>query len=188
MNETKTTLKIPKSYIPLITDLRLLKGDGDNPNRMTLKQHEELWESLQDHGWTSPIVTDQNLIFLDGEQRVQVCLSHGEYFGPVLQLAISDVKRRLARQRLNKLKGKHSRNLDAQEYVRLVKAGERAALERMLNAIGERVPNGLLNSERVRASIPELYEIIVECKDEADQKAKFERFVGEGLKVRILTL
>jgi len=31
-------------------------------------------------------------------------------------------------------------------------------------------------------------ELIVECRDEADQKAKFEKLKGEGYKLRILTL
>jgi hypothetical protein len=78
--------------------------------------------------------------------------------------------------------------LDAEEYLRLVKAGEGEALERMLNAIGERLPSEMTEDKGDRLSIPELYELVIECKDEADQKAKFEKLRAEGLKVRILTL
>ncbi len=188
MSEIKTSLKVPEGYAPLLTDLRSLKSDGNNPNRMTIKQHEELWRSLQEQGWLSPIVTDQDLVFVDGEQRTQVCIAHGEFFAPVLKLTISDVARRMARQRLNKLKGKHNRNLDAEEYQRLVKAGEGEALERMLNAICEKLPSEMVEDNGGCVSVPELYEVVVECRDEADQKQKFERFRAEGLKVRILIL
>ncbi len=40
----------------------------------------------------------------------------------------------------------------------------------------------------VSVSIPSTYEIIVECKDEADQKRVFEKLKLEGYKLRILTL
>jgi len=188
LTEAKATLKVPDDFVSLLTDVRLLKSDGNNPNRMTLRMHEELWQSLLKHGWVYPILTDQNLCFIDGEQRAQVCLAHGEYFVPVLRLNVSDVERRMGRQRFNKLKGKHSRDLDREEYLRVAKAGEREALERMLNAVGERLPGGMIEDNGGGISVPELYEVVIECKDEADQKAKFERFRAEGERVRILTL
>jgi hypothetical protein len=40
----------------------------------------------------------------------------------------------------------------------------------------------------VSFSVPETYEIIVECKDEADQKCIFEKLKLEGYRLRILTL
>ena len=80
LGEVKTALRVPEGYGPLLMDLRLLKSDGNNPNRMSLKQHEELWRSLLEHGWMSPIVVDEGLVFVDGERRAQVCLAHCEFF------------------------------------------------------------------------------------------------------------
>ena len=81
----------------------LLKSDECNPNKMTNKQKERVWQSLQKHGWIYPIVTDLNGVFSDGEQRVQVCKDHTEFFAPVLRLTLTDAQRRLLRQTLNKL-------------------------------------------------------------------------------------
>ena len=53
MSEKKTTLKVPEAYLPLIEDLRLLKSDENNPNKMSLKQQEQVWRSLQKYGWTT---------------------------------------------------------------------------------------------------------------------------------------
>jgi hypothetical protein len=36
--------------------------------------------------------------------------------------------------------------------------------------------------------IPDTYELIVECKDEADQKAKLEELQAKSWKVRVLNL
>ena len=43
MSEIKATLKVPEQFSHMLMDIRLLKSDGNNPNKMTLKQHEELW-------------------------------------------------------------------------------------------------------------------------------------------------
>ena len=53
---------------------------------MTNKQKEQVWKSLQKHGWMYPIVTDLKGVFGDGEQRVEVCKDHGEFFAWFLGL------------------------------------------------------------------------------------------------------
>jgi ParB-like chromosome segregation protein Spo0J len=185
--ETKTTIKVPDAYLPLLEDIRILKSDQDNPNRMTIKQHEETWRSLKKYGWTYPIVTNKEGVFADGEQRAEVCKQHNEFYAPVLRLPVSDVDRRMLRQILNKLKGKHNKELDAAEYMRILEQGEKDSLKMLLASVGEKLPQDLLERE-FSVSIPATYEIIVECKDEADQKRIFEKLKLEGYKLRILTL
>ncbi len=36
--------------------------------------------------------------------------------------------------------------------------------------------------------IPESYELVIECKDESDQKAKFDQLTAQGYNVRVLNL
>ncbi len=188
MSEIKTSLKVPQQFAHMVMDIRLLKSDGDNPNKMTIKQHEELWKSLQKHGWMSPIVADESLLFCDGEQRAQVCIAHGEFFAPVLRAEMTDNDRRMLRLKLNKLKGKHNKDLDAEEYQRLIQRGEKAALESMLTAVGEKLPEGMMDDQGPRMSVPSLFELIIECKDEAELKVKYAKYTAEGEKVRIVTL
>jgi len=172
--------------LPLIEDLRLLKSDEQNPNRMTIAQQKQLWKSLEKYGWTYPIIVNKDGVFADGEQRAQVCLNHGEFWAPVLRLSVSDVDRRMLRQILNKLKGKHNKELDAAEFLRIIEAGEKESLKAILAAAGQGLPPELL--EEAPPTIPETYEIIVECKDEAYQKQTYEKLKMEGYKLRILTL
>jgi len=186
--ENKTvTLKVPDAYVPLLEDIRFLTADQNNPNRTTLKQQEQIWRSLQKYGWAYPIITNQDGVYADGEQRAEVCKQHGEFFAPVLRLPVNDVYRRMLRQILNKLKGKHNKELDSAEYIRILQQGEKEDLSALLESVGERLPEDLDDRE-FSLTIPETYEIIVECKGEAQQKQIFEKLKSEGYQLRILTL
>lgn len=185
--ENQRTLRVPDAYLPLIEDIRLLKADQHNPNRMTLRQQEETWKSLQKYGWTYPIVANKEGVFADGEQRAEVCKAQGEFFAPVLRLPLNDVDRRMLRQILNKLKGKHNKELDTAEYLRIIEQGDKDNLKALLASVGEKLPQELLD-ENYSITIPATYEIIIECKDEKYQKEAFEKLKQEGYKLRILTL
>jgi hypothetical protein len=185
--EKQTTIKVPEAYMPLLEDIRLLTVDQNNPNKTTIKQQEQIWRSLQKYGWTYPILTNKDGVLVDGEQRGEVCKQHNEFFAPVLRLPVSDVDRRMLRQILNKLKGKHNKELDNEEYVRIMQAGEKEDLKALLESVGEQLPQELADKEP-SLTIPETYEIIVECKDEKYQKETFEKLKAEGYKLRILTL
>ena len=185
--EKKTTIKVPEAYMPLLEDIRLLQSDQNNPNVTTIRQQEQIWNSLQKYGWTYPILTNRDGVLVDGEQRTEICKQHNEFFAPVLRLPVTDLDRRMLRQILNKLKGKHNKELDAAEYIRIIEQGEKDGLKALLLSVGERLPQELLDRE-FSVSIPATYEIIVECRDEKYQKEAFEKLKLEGYKLRILTL
>lgn len=42
--------------------------------------------------------------------------------------------------------------------------------------------------EKPRSAPPELFQVVIECRDEAQQRQLFERMKREGLKVRLLVL
>jgi hypothetical protein len=45
-----------------------------------------------------------------------------------------------------------------------------------------------VDDREVSFSVPETYELIIECRSEAQQKEYFEKLNAEGYKLRILTL
>jgi hypothetical protein len=187
MSEKKTTLSVPEAYVPLLEDIRLLKSDEQNPNRTTVKQREQIWKSLSKYGWTYPLITNREGLFADGEQRAEVLKEHGEFFAPVLRLDVKDVDRRMLRQILNKLKGTHNKELDAEEFKRIAELGEKEDLKLLLLSVGERLPDDF-DGKRDSISIPETWELIIVCKDESEQQRLYEKFKAEGYTVRILTL
>ncbi|MGA3058867.1 MAG: ParB N-terminal domain-containing protein [Candidatus Bathyarchaeia archaeon] len=182
--ERSREIQIPMSERVKISDL---KFDQDNPNRMSLAQLERLKASIRRWGDIVPVVTNSDLLVADGQQRVTAMKELGMTECSVIRLPIKDVDRRLLRQVLNKLRGKHNKELDNAEYLRILEQGEKEDLRLLLDSVGEKLPMDVDDRE-VSFSVPETYELIIECKDEADQKAKYEKLRLEGYKLRILTL
>jgi ParB-like chromosome segregation protein Spo0J len=182
--ERDREIPIPMSERVKISDL---KFDQENPNRMSLAQLDRLKASIKRWGDIVPVVTNSELLVADGEQRVTAMKELGMTECSVIRLPVKDVDRRLLRQVLNKLKGKHNKELDSAEYLRIIDEGEKEDLKALLESVGEELPEALHDRE-ISITIPETYEIIVECKDEADQKRIFEKLKLEGYKLRILTL
>lgn len=184
--ETERSREIP---IPMSERVKIndLKFDQDNPNRLSLVQLDRLKASIRRWGDIVPVVTNSDLLVADGQQRVTAMKELGMTECSVIRLPIKDVDRRLLRQVLNKLRGKHNRELDSAEYLRIIEQGGKDDLKALLDSVGEKLPIEVNESE-ISFSIPGTYELIVECRDEADQKAKFEKLKLEGYKLRILTL
>jgi ParB-like chromosome segregation protein Spo0J len=185
-DETKQDreIAIPMSERVKICDL---KFDQDNPNRMSLAQLDRLKASIRRWGDIVPVVTNSELLVADGEQRVTAMKQLGMTECSIIRLPVKDVDRRLLRQVLNKLRGKHNKELDSAEYLRIEEDGEKEELRELLESVGEKLPMEV-DDRDVSFSIPGTYEIIIECKDEADQKNKFEKLKAEGYKLRILIL
>ncbi len=164
-----------------------LKFDQDNPNRMTLAQLDRLKASIRRWGDIVPVVTNSELQVADGQQRVTAMKELGMTECSVIRLPVKDVDRRLLRQVLNKLRGKHNKELDSAEYLRIIDEGEKEELKALLESVGEELP-GDLGDREISVTVPGTYEIIVECKDEPEQKQIFEKLKLEGYRLRILTL
>ncbi len=184
MIEAKKEIPIPMPERVKISDL---KFDQDNPNRMSLAQLDRLKASIRRWGDIVPIITNEDLLVADGAQRFTAIKELGMTECSVIRLPVKDVDRRLLRQVLNKLRGKHNKELDNAEYLRIVEEGEKEDLKALLESVGEKLPIEVDDSD-ISFSIPGTYEIIVECRDEADQKNIFSKLKLEGYKLRILTL
>ncbi len=137
MPEINTTIPVREEYRHLYEDLRILRRDGENPNTMTPRKRNALWNSLRTLGWLYPIIANKEGVIGDGEQRLDVCLEHGENWGPVLRLDVDVVTRKIIRQILNKLRGRHAPELDAAEYQRIITAGRDRDLQELI-AVSER--------------------------------------------------
>jgi ParB-like chromosome segregation protein Spo0J len=182
--ERDREIQIPMSERVKISDL---KFDQDNANRMSLAQLDRLKASIKRWGDIVSVVTNSELLVADGQQRVTAMRELGMTECSVIRLPVKNVDRRLLRQVLNKLRGKHNKELDSAEYLRIIEQGEKDDLKALLESVGEKLPVEV-DDRDISFSVPETYEIIVECKDEADQKAKYEKLKLEGYELRILTL
>ena len=120
MNEIEKEIQIPMSERVRLEDLQY---DRCNPNRLSREGMERLKASIRKWGDIVPIVTNKDLLVADGEQRATAMKELGMTECSVIRLPVEDVDRRLLRQVLNKLRGEHLKELDAEEFRIIVDAG-----------------------------------------------------------------
>jgi ParB-like chromosome segregation protein Spo0J len=173
-----------------LVDIALLKTDGQNPNRMSDKQHRALRQSIEKFGFIIPIITNKDLLIADGEQRLQEAKRLGMKQVQIVRLPVEDVDRRVLRQVLNKLKGEHDPKLDAQEFQRIMDAGGEEDLRKLLAISDQNLKNTLkkLEDEEGSTVFRDTWEVVVECENEEQQKETYDKLVEQGFKCRVLTL
>lgn len=115
-----------------LVPIEKLKVDGQNPNVMNERQISALADSIRRYGFIVPIVTNEELLIADGEQRVAAAKLAGMAQVSVIRLPVKDVDRRLLRQVLNKLRGEHEPLADAREFDRIVAEGREDDLKYLL--------------------------------------------------------
>jgi ParB-like chromosome segregation protein Spo0J len=164
-----------------------LKTDGNNPNKMGKEQLERLKASIKKWGFIVPIITNKDLLIADGEQRYTAAKALEMSEVSVIRLPVEDVDRRLLRQVLNKLKGKHDKELDQFEYELIIQAGKEEDLKYLLMLSDEKLSD-FLNEKEEGVSFDESFEVVVECQDETHQEAVYTKLISEGYKCRVLTL
>jgi ParB-like nuclease domain len=188
MNETETALASEEISIPSpeLVATSEITVDGKNPNKMTKEQHDRLASSIRKWGFILPIITNQNLLIADGEQRWTVAKSLGMNQVSVIRLPVEDVDRRLLRQVLNKLRGEHDRLLDAEEFQTIIDLGREDDLKYLL-AISDDKLDGYLKDEEPIGYL-KTFEVVISCEDETNQEAVYNKLEQEGYKCRVLTL
>jgi ParB-like chromosome segregation protein Spo0J len=175
--------------IPMLERVRLedLKFDGCNPNRLSREGMERLKASIRKWGDIVPIVTNKDLLVADGEQRAVAMKELGMIECSVIRLPVEDVDRRLLRQVLNKLRGEHLKELDAEEFRIIVDAGAEEDLKYLLGLSDEKL-QAYFHSDIEEIDYHETFEVVVSCKDEAEQETVYNQLRREGYKCRVLTL
>jgi ParB-like chromosome segregation protein Spo0J len=173
-----------------LVDVFALKTDGQNPNRMSDKQHAALKESIQRYGFIIPIITNKDLLIADGEQRLHIAKLLAMKTVPVIRLPVEDVDRRLVRQVLNKLRGEHEPELDAEEFQRIIDAGHEDDLKKLLALSDQSVRTtlGCLQEDEDSTPFKDTWEVVVECASEQQQEETYKKLVEQGFKCRVLTL
>lgn len=134
-----------KEYELINIKIEDIKFDGDNPNIMTVEQEEALTYSMEKFGYLTPIIIDQNNIVADGEHRVKIYKAFGKTEIPAYRIEVTDAERKILRQVMNKLKGKHDKDLDAEEFKKIIDAGLK---EELFKFIEDKEVSKILDSVR----------------------------------------
>jgi len=141
----KENINIPKGEL---IEIGKLKVDEDNPNSMSEEKFNSLKKVIKKYGFIVPIITNNELMIADGFHRWKVARELGMREVPVIKLPIKEVDRRLLRQVLNKLRGRHDIDLDAAEFKRIL---EKTDMEEFTSLVGlgeQEVLNTLERTDR----------------------------------------
>jgi ParB-like chromosome segregation protein Spo0J len=184
MSEFDREILIPMSERVKLADLQF---DGCNPNRLSREGMERLKSSIRKWGDIVPIVTNRDLLVADGEQRAVAMKELGMTECSVIRLPVEDVDRRLLRQVLNKLRGEHVKELDTEEFRIIVDAGAEEDLKYLLGLSDEKLQT-YFDGDVEEVEYHESFEVVVSCKDEAEQEAVYNKLKDEGYSCRVLTL
>jgi ParB-like chromosome segregation protein Spo0J len=151
---------------PMSERVRLedLKFDGCNPNRLSREGLERLKASIRRWGDIVPIVTNRDLLVADGEQRALAMKELGMTECSVIRLPVENVDRRLLRQVLNKLRGEHVKELDAEEFRIIVDAGAEEDLKYLLGLSDEKLQT-YIEGDVEEVEYNETFEVVVSCKE-----------------------
>jgi hypothetical protein len=180
-----------------IKELRRVRAADLRPNPRNWRVHppqqqEALRGVLSEVGYADALLArelpDGTLMLVDGHLRAETT---PDSVVPVLVLDVDEAEADKILLTHDPLAGmataseKHLRELLAE--AKTESAAVRGLLESLANERGAWSGSyGVPESSEV--NIPESYQVVVECHDENDQRAVFERMRAEGYRCRVLTL
>jgi ParB-like chromosome segregation protein Spo0J len=180
-----------------IKELRRVRASELRPNRRNWRTHPQAQRDtlrgvLAEVGYADALLArelpDGTLELIDGHLRAETT---PDMEVPVLILDLDDAEAAKLLALLDPLAAMAETNDDAiAELIADVEtenAAVRALLERMIR--DPELPVEDIADEGSReVNVPEAFQVVVECRDEADQQAVYERLSGEGYKCKLLTL
>lgn len=119
----KKNVKLSKLNIEYL-DINLLKPNSWNPNRQDEHDFELLCKSIEEDGFTQPIIVHKTTnIIVDGEHRWRASLALGFKEIPVVKVDMPIEQMKMATIRHNRARGHHDIELEAEILKDLEKLG-----------------------------------------------------------------
>lgn len=112
--------KLQIVYIPL----RNLKPNDYNPNRLKDEDFELLIRSMEEDGFTQPIIVTQENVIVDGEHRWRAAHTLGLHEVPAVVVDMNPEHMRVATIRHNRARGTHDLDLEAALLHDLAELGD----------------------------------------------------------------
>lgn len=111
-----------------VTNLPLskIKLDDTNPNIVPKETMEAIRKIMKKYGYLDPIIVDKNHVMVDGEHRFKIYKEFGKTEIPTIIATKCDTvtDRKMLRQYLNKVRGRHDKKKDAFEFKAIFEQGK----------------------------------------------------------------
>ncbi len=168
-----------------------ISADPGNVRKHGARNLEAIKASLRRFGQQKPIVVDANNVVRAGNGTLAAATELGWKEIAIVRTQLTEadaVAYAIADNRTAELAEWDEQALS--EQLAVMDAGLQDAagfadgeLAKMLGDLEE-----MAEGEGAAQAVPELFEVAVKCRDEADQRALFERLKAEGRECRVLTL
>lgn len=180
-----------------IKELRRVPASQLRPNAKNWRVHPQNQQDalrgvLAEIGYADALVArelpDGSLELVDGHLRAETTPDQEV---PVLVLDVDEKEAAKLLAVLDPLAGLAETNQDVLAELLAEVETESAALQAVLDELGAGDDAALGNEPEEpppEIHLGETFQVVVDCRDEADQKSVFERLTAEGRKCRLLTL
>lgn len=101
-----------------------IKFDKTNPNELSIEQEKALEKTMEKFGFLAPVILNKKLTVIDGEHRVKVYKKLGKKKIPAYIIDVDKIDLKILRQLMNKLRGEHDKQKDAEEFKLIFEAGK----------------------------------------------------------------
>lgn len=91
-----------------------IRPNAYNPNKQSEAEHEMLLRSIQDNGFTQPVIVTTEGVIVDGEHRWRAAQSLGMVEIPIVRVDMTPEQMRIATLSHNKARGSHDLELEVQ--------------------------------------------------------------------------
>jgi hypothetical protein len=179
-----------------IKELRRVRADQLRPHPRNWRihpqgQHDAMRGVLAEIGYADALLArelpDGSLQLIDGHLRAEVA---PEAIVPVLVLDIDEQEALKLLATLDPLAA--MAGSDAQILAALVAdvETENEAVRSLLDRLNQEssIEDDVRGGQAADLIVPASFQVVVECRDEAEQRTIFERLSGEGFKCRVLSL
>jgi hypothetical protein len=181
-----------------IKELRRVKAESLRPNPRNWRTHppeqqDALRGVLAEIGYASALLVrelaDGTLMLIDGHLRAETT---PEMTVPVLVLDVDEAEADKILLTHDPLAGMATISEEHLQSLLTDVDTESTAVRAMLDNLMQSAPGSAGGSpppiEPPEVTVPECYQVVVECRDEADQQNVFETMRAEGYRCRVLTL
>lgn len=112
--------------------ISLIKFDQTNPNELSKEQMQALKLTMEKYGYLAPIILNKDFTVVDGEHRVRIYQDLGKQEIQAYVIDVDQIDLKILRQLMNKLRGEHDKQKDANEFKSIFEAGRLDEFSKLL--------------------------------------------------------
>ena len=164
-----------------------LKPHPKNPRVHPDSAIEKLELSIKEYGWTNPILVSKDGYVIAGHARLKAAEKAGISEVPVIYLPLEGAKAVAYMIADNRLQ--EDTLWDDEVLAELLADISKTDIDMLLTGFEAKEFEKLLNDEITRkdlsVTLNDSYELIVECENENELEALYDRLTGEGYQCRV---